>query len=516
MATIVDRLMLELEQLGFGHPKQISANCSPAEWTELAIRRGEGELASSGALVCLTGARTARSPEDRFIVDEPTTSDSIHWGKVNQKLSIDTFEKLFDRVRGYFHDKDTFVQSGYVCADERHRVNVRVISDEAWHAFFAQNLFRKLDDKEIDGFRPDWNVIVAGGLKLDHRHDGVKSEVAIVLRFDTKTVLIIGTRYAGEIKKSIFSALNAILPERNVFPMHCSANIGQRGDAALFFGLSGTGKTTLSADPERRLIGDDEHGWSEEGIFNLEGGCYAKTIRLSAEGEPQIYAAIRFGSILENVPLLASTREANYDSQQYTENTRAAYPLEFIPGVEPSGCGAHPRNVFFLTCDAFGVLPPISKLSPDQAMQHFLCGYTAKIAGTEVGVKEPSATFSTCFGAPFMPLPPKRYGEMLRDRLQKHGCPVWLINTGWTGGPYGVGKRIDLASTRALLHAALDGKLHEVEYLAAPHFGLMIPTTCPGVETKILNPRNTWSDPEAYDAQALKLLNMFAEELKKY
>jgi phosphoenolpyruvate carboxykinase (ATP) len=367
-------------------------------------------------------------------------------------------------------------------------------------------------------FQPEWTVLHAGGLFADPARHGTRSEAAVAISFEHKLVLVIGTQYAGEIKKGIFTVLNYVLPQAGVFPMHCSANVGAAGDVALFFGLSGTGKTTLSADPERRLIGDDEHGWSDDGVFNLEGGCYAKTIKLSAAGEPQIWNALRFGCVLENVPVDPATRKPDFDSDAITENTRAAYPVDFIPNCELSGVGGHPKNIFFLTCDAFGVLPPLSRLSPEQAMQHFLCGYTAKVAGTEAGVTEPTPEFSTCFAKPFLPLPPKRYAAMLKEKMERHKVPVWLVNTGWTGGPPGVGRRMSLAHTRALLRAALGGRLEpgQVEYATDKVFGVQVPRECPGVPAEVLQPRNTWADKSAYDAKAAELAAMFEQTYRQY
>jgi phosphoenolpyruvate carboxykinase (ATP) len=395
-------------------------------------------------------------------------------------------------------------------------MTLRVVAEKAWHALFARCLFLRLGAEELKSFAPEWLVISVPELEFDPATDGTKSETAIAISFEKKTVLIAGTHYAGEIKKSIFSVLNGLLPVRNVFPMHCSANVGADDDVALFFGLSGTGKTTLSADPDRRLIGDDEHGWSDTGIFNIEGGCYAKTIHLSEDGEPQIWSAIRFGSVLENVPVDANTRNPDFNSERYTENTRAAYPVEFIPRAELSGRGGHPSNIFFLACDAFGVLPPISRLLPEQAMQHFLCGYTAKVAGTETGVTEPSATFSTCFAEPFLPLPPKRYAEMLRNRLNLYKVPVWLINTGWSGGPPGIGKRMSLPVTRAILKAALNGLLDYGPFVVDPIFGVEVPKDCPGVPSNVLQPREAWSDKSAYESTAKRLAEMLRKEWERY
>ncbi|WP_020471140.1 phosphoenolpyruvate carboxykinase (ATP) [Zavarzinella formosa] len=495
--------------------KTIHANLSPAILVEMALSRGEGKLAANGALVAYTGERTARSPKDKFTVREPSTEGKIDWA-ANQPMSPELFDNLVLQARGYASLQELFVIDAVACAEPGHSINVRVIAEQAWQALFAQDLFRRVPPAGLESFEPDWIVYSLPNLRFDPVPAGLNSPVVIAASFDRKTVLIAGTHYAGEIKKSIFTILNGLLPWKGVLSMHCSANIGAEGDTALFFGLSGTGKTTLSADPERRLIGDDEHGWSDAGVFNVEGGCYAKTIDLSEKKEPQIFRAVRFGSVLENVPLDPTTREPDYTSQRITENTRAAYPLDFIPNAEPSGCGPHPTNVFFLTCDAFGVLPPISRLNSTQAMEHFLCGYTAKVAGTEVGVTKPQATFSTCFASPFLPLPPKVYAELLRQKLDAHTAPVWLINTGWSGGGPGVGKRISLEHTRAMLRAALTGELARMPFETEPFFGLSIPTECPGIPSEILNPKRVWGDPAAYDSSAKHLAARIEETWKKY
>jgi len=507
---------LDLSAHGIKSPGHVLANASASALVEEALLRHEGQLTADGSFVALTGKRTGRSPSDKFIVREPSIDALIHWGKVNNPLAPDVFARLVDLTLAHLNVRDLFVQDAMACADPRQRLTLRVIAEKAWHALFARCLFLRPTPSELESFTPEWLILAAPELTLNPAQHGTASEAVIAVSFERKTILVVGTHYAGEIKKSIFTILNGLLPQKGVFPMHCSANIGAAGDVALFFGLSGTGKTTLSADPERRLIGDDEHGWSDDGVFNIEGGCYAKTIRLSPEGEPQIWSAIRFGSVLENVPIDPQTRVPDFNSEKYTENTRAAYPVDFIPNAELSGRGGIPTNVFFLTCDAFGVLPPISKLSPEQAMQHFLCGYTAKVAGTEAGVKEPSATFSTCFAAPFLPLPPMRYAELLGERLKKHQVPVWLVNTGWTGGPYGVGKRMSLPHTRALLKAALDGSLNKVKFTPDPIFGVQVPAECPGVPANVLQPRSSWSDPAAYDTAARKLAEMFQAEWTKY
>lgn len=508
--------MPDLTRHGLRPSGPVHANLSPSLLVEHAIRRSEGQLADTGAFNALTGERTARSPEDKYIVRDPEIESEIDWGKVNRPMSPELFDRLLRQAIDHANTRELFVVDAYGCASPKHRIGLRVVGEQAWHALFARNLFIRPSLSELDSFSPEWLILAVPTLRFEPATYGLNSPVAIAVSFARKTVLVAGTHYAGEIKKSLFTILNAILPWSGVLSMHCSANIGPAGDTALFFGLSGTGKTTLSADPERRLIGDDEHGWGEDGVFNIEGGCYAKTIRLSPEKEPQIYSAIRFGSVLENVPLDPVTRVPDFDSQKYTENTRVGYPIDYIPNREPSGMGGHPNTIFFLTADAFGVLPPIAKLTPELTLQHFLCGYTAKVAGTEVGVKEPKATFSACFGAPFLPLHPKRYAEMLVERINRHQCPVWLLNTGWTGGGYGVGARMDLTYTRAMLHAAIDGKLDSSTFTTDPRFGLQVPTSVPGVPDRVLSPRSTWSDGAAYDRAADDLQSRFQEALKKY
>jgi phosphoenolpyruvate carboxykinase (ATP) len=435
---------------------------------------------------------------------------------VNQPLSPAQFQHLFDKARAYVQGRELFVFDGWAGADPRYRLAVRVITEKAWHCLFARTLFRRPTADELAHFQPEFTVLSLGELHADPATDGTRNEVCVALGFERRLILIVGTIYAGEMKKSIFSVLNYRLPQQGVFPMHCAANIGPAGDTALFFGLSGTGKTTLSADPHRRLIGDDEHGWSDEGIFNLEGGCYAKTIRLSREGEPQIWNAIRFGSVLENVVVAPDTRQPDYHDHSITENTRATYPVEYIANCELSGRGGHPANILFLTCDAFGVLPPISKLNHEQAVFHFLSGYTAKVAGTEAGVTEPEATFSTCFGAPFLPLHPARYGEMLKEKLKRHGSQVWLVNTGWIGGSAGQVDRIKLSHTRAMVNAALSGQLAKAPYTTDPVFGLAVPQSCPNVPSEILRPRNAWKNPAEYEAKARRLGELFQENIKHF
>lgn len=509
-------LAAQLGKMGIKNPAKVHRNLPPAALIDMALARGEGMLASNGALVVRTGVPSGRSPNDKFFVEEKSSKGDIHWSKVNVSCRDDLFQRMLGKARDFLGGREIFVFDGFVGADPKYRLNVRVITPTAWHALFAHTLFLRPTAQELDGFEPGFTVLGCGELKADPQADGTKSKVFVGVSFDHRINLIIGSMYGGEIKKSIFTILNYLLPQQGVFPMHCSANVGQGGDVALFFGLSGTGKTTLSADPGRRLIGDDEHGWSDSGIFNFEGGCYAKVIRLSAEAEPQIHSAIRFGSLLENVAVDPATRAIDYDSDAITENTRATYPVEHIPGCIIPGVGGHPKNVFFLACDAFGVLPPIAKLTPAMAGYHFLSGFTAKLAGTESGIDEPQPTFSACFGAPFMPLHPSRYADMLSDRLSRHGTNCWLVNTGWSGGGAGVGKRMKISITRALLTAALEGKLEKAKFTPDPVFGIMVPDSCQGVPDEVLVPRNTWSDKQAYDRKARELAGMFAKNFEQY
>ncbi|MDQ2731798.1 MAG: phosphoenolpyruvate carboxykinase (ATP) [Armatimonadota bacterium] len=498
------------------NPNAVYHNLSAAQLVEEAIRRGEGSLTASGALNAFTGTCTGRSPQDRFIVDDPSIHGQIDWGKVNQAISPSTFNALRERATRFMEGKDLFVFDGYVGADPEFRLPVRVIGLHAWQCLFAQQLFIRPEPGAAPSKNP-FTVIHVPDLEAASVQDGVRTKVFVILNIRERCVLIGGTQYAGEIKKSIFSVMNYLLPQQGVLPMHCSANVGAAGDVALFFGLSGTGKTTLSADPSRQLIGDDEHGWSDRGVFNLEGGCYAKCIRLSEAGEPQIWSSIRFGSVLENVTIDPLTRIPDYNDDSVTENTRAAYPVEFIPNAVRSGMGGHPRNVLFLTADASGVLPPISKLSPEGAMYHFLSGYTSRLAGTEAGVgKEPQADFSACFGKPFLPLPPPVYAEMLGTKLQEHGVQCWLVNTGWTGGPYGVGERMNLGYTRAMVDAVLDGTLSEGDFAPDPIFRLLIPSHCPGVPDDVLQPRNTWKDKTGYDRAARQLASDFEKNFAQF
>jgi phosphoenolpyruvate carboxykinase (ATP) len=494
----------------------VQRNLPPAKLVELSLERGEGTLASNGALVTRTGERTGRSPNDRFIVEDKWSRKKVAWGNVNKPVTEETFDRLLTLAVDYLDDRERFVFDGFVGADSKYRMPLRVIAEKAWHALFATTLFVRPTREEREKIKPDFTVIAAMDLKIDPTEFGIHTGTFVAISFEKRIVLIIGSGYGGEIKKSIFSVMNGLLPGRDVFPMHCSANVGAEGDVALFFGLSGTGKTTLSADPARRLIGDDEHGWSDKGVFNFEGGCYAKVIRLSREAEPQIHDAIRFGSLIENVIVDAETRMPNYDLDTITENTRATYPVEHIPHCVIPGIGGHPRHIFFLTCDAFGVLPPIAKLTPEMAMYHFLSGYTAKLAGTEVGIDEPQATFSTCFGAPFMPLDPTVYARFLGERMEKQGTSCWLVNSGWSGGPYGEGERMKIAITRALLTAALEGKLDDVSFTPDPVFKVLVPDACPGVPPEVLVPRKTWKDAAHYDDKARQLARLFMRNFEKY
>ncbi len=496
--------------------ERVHRNLGPAQLVEAALRRGEAELAARGSLVAETGKRTGRSPKDKFTVQDSITENRVDWGKVNLPLSPDKFDALYGRVLDYLKGKELYVQDLFCGADPNFQLPLQVINELAWHNLFVRQLFIRPTAEELKTHQPEFTILSAPGFLADPKRDGTNSEVFVIVNFTRKLVLIGGTQYAGEMKKSIFGIMNFLLPQRDVFPMHCSANIGEDGVTALFFGLSGTGKTTLSADPNRRLIGDDEHGWSANGIFNFEGGCYAKCIRLSEENEPQIWKALGFGAVLENVVIDPVTRVPDYDDDSKTENTRAAYPVEHIDNAVIPGFGGHAKNVVFLTADAFGVLPPVSKLTPEQAMFHFMSGYTAKVAGTEAGVTEPQATFSTCFGAPFMPLPPKVYAEMLGRRLREHNAQCWLVNTGWQGGAYGVGKRMSLPYTRAMVNALVEGKLANVEFEIEPSFGLSIPKQVPGVPSELLKPRNSWKDKAAYDKQAADLSGRFARNFEQF
>jgi len=492
-------------------------NLSTAELYEYAARRSEGIISAHGSLVVRTGQHTGRSPKDKFIVREPSSEDKIWWGDVNHPISEEHYDRLRARLMAYIADQQLFAQDCYIGAQPNHRRSLRVYTESAWASIFARNLFRRVPQDELAAFSPNFTIINVPSFRADPETEGTRTGTAILLHLGRMEVIIVGTQYAGEIKKSAFTVMNYLLPDEGVLPMHSSVNVGKNDDPAVFFGLSGTGKTTLSADPERSLIGDDEHGWGPKGLFNFEGGCYAKTIRLSPMYEPDIFATTRrFGTILENVDLDPITRELDLDSERYTENTRGAYPLEFIGNADPTGMTGQPNNVVFLTADAFGILPPISRLTREQAQYHFISGYTAKLAGTEIGVTEPKATFSAGFGAPFLPRHPGEYARMLAERLEHYHVPVWLVNTGWTGGPYGIGERMRIDHTRNMVRAALNGELADVAYEEDPVLGTQVPLHVPGVPADVLRPRDTWPDPEAYDAKARDLARMFRENFASY
>ncbi len=506
-----------LSKIGIKSTGPIHRNLGIDELIKKSVDRGEGEISKVGALTIQTGKYTGRSPNDRFIVDEPSVHDKINWGKINIPISEKQFNVLHDHIRKYLSQRnELFIFDGAVGADPKHSLKVRVINELAAQSLLTHQLLRRPTQEELENHKPGFTILVAPGCKADPKKHGVNSEAFIVINYKKKIVLIGTSMYGGEIKKSIFTVMNFLMPESGVLPMHCSANIGQDGRTALFFGLSGTGKTTLSADPNRKLIGDDEHGWSDDGIFNFEAGCYAKCINLSREHEPQIFDAIKHGAVVENVVIDPATKEFDFADSSITENTRAAYPIEHIPDAELSGLGGHPKTIVFLTADAFGVMPPIAKLRHEQAMYHFMSGYTSKLAGTERGITEPQATFSAFFGEPFMPCMPMVYSNLLRDCVKKYGTNVFLINTGWTGGPYGVGERMAIKLTRAMVTAALEGKLDKVEYQEHPVFNVMIPKECPGVPTDILNPVNTWEDKDAYQKQAKELAGLFKKNFKKF
>nr|WP_106780552.1 phosphoenolpyruvate carboxykinase (ATP) [Lysinibacillus timonensis] len=505
----------ELKELLKGENVQVQL--SVPQLVERATARGEASLTIDGAIVAETGKYTGRSPKDKFIVEEESTKDKIDWGKVNQTISAEVFDNLYVKVINYLKEKDElFVFKGFAGADKDSQLSIQVVNEFAWHNLFCHQLFIRPNEEELASHIAEFTIIGAPTFKADPTVDGTNSEAFIIVSFEKKIILIGGTEYAGEMKKSIFGIMNYLLPENGIFPMHCSANVGEAGDVALFFGLSGTGKTTLSADSNRKLIGDDEHGWSDNGVFNIEGGCYAKTINLSAEKEPEIYNAIRFGTVLENVVVDPKSRIPNYDDGALTENTRAAYPIHFIDNIVTPSVAGHPKTIIFLTADAYGVLPPISKLTKEQAMYHFLSGFTSKLAGTERGVTSPEPVFSTCFGSPFLPLPATRYAEMLGEKIDEHGSQVFLVNTGWTGGEYGVGTRMKLSYTRAMVRAAIDGKLNNVETTQDPVFGLYIPTEIEGIPSEVLNPRDAWADKDAYDQKATYLADLFKENFKKF
>ncbi|RMH60313.1 MAG: phosphoenolpyruvate carboxykinase [Calditrichaeota bacterium] len=508
----------EIPSLGLFNLNNVYWNLTPAELYEEALFNGEGIISRNGPLVVSTGKYTGRSPKDKFVVRDATTEKTVDWGEVNQPVSPEVFDRMLCKAQAYLQNREVYALDAYAGTDPTYRMPVRIITEYAWHNLFARNMFVRVENRdELKSFEPEFTVISAPHLNAIPEIDQLRSEAFILVNFTKKLVLIGGTEYAGEIKKSIFSIMNYLLPFKKVMPMHCSANVGKDGDTALFFGLSGTGKTTLSADPNRALIGDDEHGWSDDGVFNFEGGCYAKVIRLSKEAEPAIYRTTHmFGTILENVVVDEKSRFVDLNDGRLTENTRASYPITHLENIVTEGRAGHPKNIIFLTADAFGVLPPLSRLTPEQAMYQFLLGYTAKVAGTERGVTEPQATFSTCFGAPFMPLKPSVYAELLGEKIAKHNVNCWLVNTGWTGGPYGVGERISIKYTRALLKAALEGVLENVPFEADPFFGLSVPVSCPDVPDEVLMPRNTWQDKAAYDAKAKELAESFKDNFRVY
>ncbi len=505
-----------LDKHGIRNPGTVYWNLNPVELVEHAVRRGEGVLVEGGPFNAVTAPHTGRSPNDRFVVREPGSEENVWWGKVNVPIESDRYDLLRADVLEHLEGQDLFVRDMWAGADPAYRLAVRVITPNAWHNLFAYNMFRRPEAGEAEGMVPGFTVLQAPEFEADPERHGTRSGTFILIHYGRREVLIGGTRYAGELKKSVFGVLNYELPMQGVLSMHCSANVGPEGDTALFFGLSGTGKTTLSADAERGLIGDDEHGWSDEGIFNFEGGCYAKAVKLSPEGEPEIYATTRmFGTVLENC-VLDEERRVDFDDTSITENTRISYPLHYIENFVPGARAGHPKNIVFLTADAYGVLPPISRLTPEQARFYFLSGYTAKVAGTERGVKEPQPTFSACFGAAFLSLHPAVYADMLGKKIEEHGSRVWLVNTGWTGGPYGEGHRMKLDYTRAMVRAALSGELDDVETATVPFFGLEIPTAVPGVPSEVLNPRDTWADPAAYDAKARELAAAFQKNFEQF
>ncbi|MBS0029485.1 phosphoenolpyruvate carboxykinase (ATP) [Chitinophaga sp. 22321] len=507
----------DLRELGIENVSNVYYQLSPEKLAEQTIARKQGEYADTGALAVNTGEYTGRSPKDKFIVKDNITTDTVNWNDFNLPISAENFDRLYSRITRYFSGKDVWVRDCYACADQDYRVNIKVISELPWASLFAYNMFLRPTEEELEYMHTDWTVIQAPGCLADPATDGTRQQNFSVVNFTKKMIIIGGSAYTGEIKKGIFTILNFVLPhDKNVLSMHCSSNIGEKGDTAVFFGLSGTGKTTLSADPARKLIGDDEHGWTSTGVFNFEGGCYAKCIDLSEEKEPQIFHAVREGALLENIKFFPGTHTVNYADCSITENTRVSYPLYHIDNAQEPSVGGIPKNIFFLTCDAYGVLPPISRLSPGQAMYQFISGYTAKVAGTEAGITEPKSTFSACFGAPFLPLHPAQYAQMLGERMRKYNVNVWLINTGWTGGAYGTGNRIKLSYTRTMISAALNGQLDKAAFHAHPVFGFQIPDNCPGIPDHILDPRNTWENKAAYDAQLNDLAGQFIRNFEKY
>ncbi len=517
VSTMLAAPLSALKTLGLSTTKKVYYQLSPAELTDQAVQRGEGVLNDTGALLINTGKFTGRSPKDKFTVKDALTENTVHWNDFNIPFEEKNFFQLKEKMLAYLSDKELWVRDCYACAEEAYRLRLRVINENPWSNLFCYNMFIRPEEEELDNFEAHWHIIQAPGFKANPAEDGTRAENFAVISFTHKTILIGGTGYTGEMKKGIFTMLNFVLPTKaNVLSMHCSANMGDAGDTAIFFGLSGTGKTTLSADPNRKLIGDDEHGWTKDSVFNFEGGCYAKCIDLSEEKEPEIYRAIKPGALVENVTFIDGTNQIDFNSKKITENTRVSYPLSYISNALEPSIGKTPRNIFFLTCDAYGVLPPISKLSAGQAMYQFISGYTAKVAGTEAGVTEPKSTFSACFGAPFLPLHPAQYAEMLGKKIHESHANVWMINTGWTGGAYGVGNRMKLAYTRAMITAALNGDLNDVGFEDHPVFGMIMPTSCPGVPSEILNPRNTWTDKNAYDAMAKNLAGQFIKNFEKY
>ncbi len=516
-AAIAGAALKALEEIGLHPTKNVYYQLSPEKLADDAIKLGAAEFNDTGALVIMTGEFTGRSPKDKFTVKDATTEHSVHWNEFNIPIEEKYFDLLFAKMTSYLGQRDIWVRDCYACADPAYRLNIRVINEWPQNNLFAYNMFLRPAEAELENFTPHWHILQAPGFKADAAVDGTRQHNFAIVNFTKKMIIIGGSAYTGEMKKGIFTILNFILPhQKNVLSMHCSANMGENGDTAIFFGLSGTGKTTLSADPNRKLIGDDEHGWTDNTVFNFEGGCYAKTIDLSQEKEPEIYNAIRPGALVENTHFLEGSNKIDFASKKITENTRVSYPLHFISNALEPSIGKTPKNIFFLTADAYGILPPISKLSTGQAMYQFISGYTAKVAGTEAGVTEPKSTFSACFGAPFLPLHPGKYAEMLGKKMTEHNVNVWMINTGWSGGPYGVGQRMKLPYTRAMITAALEGKLDKVEYEAHPVFGMMIPKECPGVPSEVLNPRNTWASKEDYDARAKDLAMQFIKNFEKY
>ena len=507
-----------LLKTGLKNTESIHYQFSPEQLVQDTLRMGEGVLNDSGALVIQTGKFTGRSPKDKFTVKDDTTADSVYWNDFNIPIETKYFDIIYKKVLDYLNDlPEMWVRDSYACADPRYRINIRVVNEKPWTNLFAYNMFLRPTEEELESFDPEWHILSAPGLQLDAKECGIRQSNVSLVSFKHKMILIAGSGYTGETKKGIFTILNYVLPhQRNVLSMHCSANVGKEGDTAIFFGLSGTGKTTLSADPNRKLIGDDEHGWSDDTIFNFEGGCYAKTINLTEDKEPEIYRAIRPGALVENTTFFPGTNKINFDDGSVTENTRVSYPLNIISNALEPSVGGLPKNIFFLTCDAYGVLPPISKLTPGQAMYQFISGYTAKVAGTELGVTEPKPTFSACFGAPFLPLHPGKYAQMLGDKMRENKVNVWMINTGWTGGPYGTGNRMKLKYTRAMITAALEGKLDSVAYNNDPIFGMAIPAECPNVPAEVLTPKNTWSDKNAFDEKAKFLASLFVKNFEKY